>query len=482
MAYKHGVYVTEQDTSITAPVEGTAGLQVVVGTAPINLIPYNTLAAGVVNTPILAYSYKEAVASLGFSSDFESYTLCASIYAAFQVVGVAPVVFINVLDPTKHKASLTTTSLAVTDGSATLSEKGVMLSTLVLKDGTTTLVEDDDYIAEFNDDGTVLITVTKEGVTSLTVSGTKLDPSAVTAEDIVGGVNVSTGEETGMEVLRQVYPKLGMTPGIVLAPYWSKDSGVCAAMQAKATSLNGCFRTFFVADIDSSSSGATQYSKVKEQKEKQGLTSKYGCAGWLYGKVGSYLIPASALIAAELAYVDVSLGDIPYDGVDNQTVAISAACLENGTEVLLDQEQANTVNSFGVVTFLNLNGWRLWGNNNTAYPSTTDPKDRWISIRRFMNWAANTFILTYFQKVGRPISTKLIQTIVQSENIRGNSFVARGICARYEIAFLSDENATTDFIDGKITFHQYISPFPPAEDIEDIIEYDADAVTTALTA
>lgn len=31
--YKHGVYTSEQATSMTAPVTGTAGLQVVVGTA-----------------------------------------------------------------------------------------------------------------------------------------------------------------------------------------------------------------------------------------------------------------------------------------------------------------------------------------------------------------------------------------------------------------------------------------------------------------
>lgn len=34
--YKHGVYTSEQATSMTAPVTGTAGLQVVVGTAPVN--------------------------------------------------------------------------------------------------------------------------------------------------------------------------------------------------------------------------------------------------------------------------------------------------------------------------------------------------------------------------------------------------------------------------------------------------------------
>ena len=34
MAYKHGVYVRENATSLTATIAGTAGLQVVVGTAP----------------------------------------------------------------------------------------------------------------------------------------------------------------------------------------------------------------------------------------------------------------------------------------------------------------------------------------------------------------------------------------------------------------------------------------------------------------
>ena len=39
----------------------------------------------------------------------------------------------------------------------------------------------------------------------------------------------------------------------------------------------------------------------------------------------------------------------------------------------------------------------------------------------------------------------------------------------------------TDLLDGKITFHQYITPYTPAEDIEDVIEFDPDALTTALS-
>ena len=55
MAYKHGVYNTEQATSLTVPIQGSAGLQVIFGTAPIHLAKDP---AAAVNTPKLVYSYK----------------------------------------------------------------------------------------------------------------------------------------------------------------------------------------------------------------------------------------------------------------------------------------------------------------------------------------------------------------------------------------------------------------------------------------
>lgn len=70
-SYKHGVYVGEQETSLIAPVEGTAGLQVIFGTAPVNMLENP---AEAVNKPQLVYSYAEAVAAVGYVPDFERYT------------------------------------------------------------------------------------------------------------------------------------------------------------------------------------------------------------------------------------------------------------------------------------------------------------------------------------------------------------------------------------------------------------------------
>ncbi len=100
MGYRHGIYTSEIPTSITPPVNVSAGLIVAFGTSPVNQLDNPSSA---VNKPVIAYTYAEAVSKIGFSTNFEKYTLSEVIKVAFGIYGVAPVVFINVLDPAKHK-------------------------------------------------------------------------------------------------------------------------------------------------------------------------------------------------------------------------------------------------------------------------------------------------------------------------------------------------------------------------------------------
>lgn len=481
MPYKHGVYITENPTAISAPVETNAGVQIVIGTAPVNLLADP---AGAVNKPILVNTYAEAVAAVGFSKDFASYTLCDAISASFQVVGAGPLVLINVLDPAKHTTALEETTVQVNNKAALLEQTGILLNELKVKKEETPLTAGQDYTATFNDDGYVVIALLESGAgtgaTTLKVSGKRIDPDKVSEEDIVGGVDISSGAETGMEVIRQVYPKLGIVPGLLLAPRYSSKATVAAALQAKCTDINGCFKAFCIVDIDSGETGAKKYTDVKKKKEAAAVSSEYSAAVWPFAKVGDVIYAGSSMLAAALAYSDAQNDDTPNVSPSNQSVAISAACLEDGTEVYLDQQQANEVNGMGVVTWLNFNGWRAWGNNTSAYPGTTDPKDRWIGCRRFMSYAANTFVTSYFQKVDGVLNSRLIESIVDSENMRGNAFVARGVCGSYRVEYNEAENPASQLLDGHLVLHMYMSPFPPAEVIEDIIEYDASALETAM--
>ena len=480
MAYQHGVRVLEQATGVVAPIEGTAGLQVVFGTAPVNLAadPY-----AVTNKPVIAYSWSEAVSQLGYSKDYAKYTLCESMYASFKLLGVAPVIFVNVLDPKVHKKDNEAATVKVENLQAVVEVPGILLDTVkVSVSGGDDLTVDTDYILGFNDDGHLVITLLASGTgaaaTDLSVQSTSIDPPAVDADDIIGAS--ATGEEKGLEVLRQVYPKTGMTPGLIIAPGWSQNPDVGIVLAAKCEEINGYFTCEGFVDIDSSEDGCTAYTDLKEAKEDAGITSPHIMALWPCVAVGSQIFHYSAVMAALTAYIDANNDDVPSLSPSNKLVGITGTVLEDGTEVILDQVQANTVNSFGITTAINVNGWRTWGNNTAAYPATTDPKDRWFCCRRFFSWWGNSFILTYFQKVDDPMNTRLIESVVDSENIRGNAYVSAGKCAAAYIEYNEAENPVTDILNGKITFHQHLAPYVPAEDILNILEFDTDALQSAL--
>lgn len=482
MTYQHGVRVLENGTGVVAPITGTAGLQVIFGTAPINLADDPSKA---VNVPILCNSWSEAVAALGYSDDWQSYTLCQAMYASFMLFGIAPVIFVNVLDPETHKTVVSTPeAVTITALQGKLEVKGVLKSTVVVKNGQTSLTLGTDYTLDFDDAGDLVITLLATGTaaaaTSVNVTYTKLNPAGVLASNIIGGVYAATGVEDGMEVLRQVYPRFGMTPGLITAPGWSQNSDVAAVLQAKCEEINGHFRCETLIDINSGSGGCAVYTNAKTAKDSAGIASPHAAALWPCVKVGQKVMYMSALIGAMIAYIDAQNGDVPYLSPSNHALPIAGTCLADGTDVLLDQVQANVLNGAGIMTAINVNGWRSWGNNSAAYPATTDPKDRWFCCRRFFSWWGNSFIRTYQQRVDNPADFRLIESIVDSENIRGNAYVSAGKCAAARIEFIETENSVTDILNGKITFHQHLAPWVPAEDIVNTLEFDPDALVSAI--
>lgn len=479
MSNIHGIFISEEATAVTVPQECSAGIQCVIGTAPVNQLDDPSSA---VNVPILANSASEAMEALGYSTDFANYTLCQTMYATNNLYVVSPVVYINVLDPSSHSATMDTQTVEVSSLEATVEVAGILKDGLTVKNGDTTLTVDEDYTLSFDSDGYLVITLLSAGsaadATELTVDGSYLDPSLVTSEDIIGAYNTSTGAETGMEVIRQVYPLLGVVPGILLAPGWSQVAEVGLALAAKAASINGVFQAMAFLDLDTTE--AVKYTDTKTVKENSGFTSEYCMVFWPSFKVGDYIFAASAIAAARVSYLDTERDDVPSRSPSNKEIAITGTCLADGTTVTIDQDQGTTVGEYGVITAININGYRLWGNHTGAYPSSSDAKDIWIPVRRMFNWQANTFILTYFDKVDDPMNYKLIENIVDSENIRCAAYAPEHWAAA-SIEYLEADNPTTSILAGEMTFRQHIAPYTPAETINNILNYDTDALTAALT-
>ena len=474
MVYRHGIRIQENPTSIPSPVMNEAGVPVVFGTAPVNLAKDPVSA---VNKLFLCRNFAEAAAAVGYSADYGNYTLCQAMDAFFKAFGVGPVVFCNVLDPEIHKKEYAET-LDVIDGRAVSGQTGILLSGLEVRNGQTVLERDNDFVAAFNEEGYVVITVLSSGVEALNVSGSRIDPSQVTALNVAGSYDASTGKETGIELVRKVYPEFSMTPSLLLAPGWSKDPIVGLALAEKCADINGMFKCECVVDIDTQK--ATKYTDVGDVKLENGYAHKHMVCVWPKVRYAGKDMAFSAVYAALASYSDYNNDNVPNLSPSNMAIKVSAAVLEDGAEVSLDQSQANELNAVGVVTALNMNGFKAWGNNTAAFPDTRDPKDRWISCRRFFSWWGNSFITTYMDKVDSPSNYRLIESIVDSENVRANSLVSMGKCAGLRMVYSKDDNPVGNVVDGKVVFRQYLAPYTPAEDILNILEFDPAMIETAL--
>jgi len=476
MAYQHGIRIQENPTSVPTPVYNEAGVPVIFGTAPVNLA---SDPANATNKLFLCNSFAEAKSAVGYSTDYEKYTLCQAMDAFFKAFGVAPIVICNVLDPAIHREAYEEV-VAITNEQATVTAEGVILSSITVESDGASLTSGKDYTLEFNNDGFLVATVLADGLTSLTFKGYKLAPANVTASDVIGSYDANTGEETGLELVRSVYPTFGLVPNLLLAPGWSHKVDVGLSLQEKCANINGVFKCECVVDIDSSEAGATKYTDVEKVKIENAITSKHAIAVWPMVKYAGRKMYYSAIYAAMAVHTDFENGSVPNLSPSNRPINISATVLADGTEVNLDTLQANELCAVGVVTAVNFEVFKAWGNNTAAYPGNTDPKDRWICCRRFFSWWGNSFITTYFNKVDNPANYRLIESIIDSENVRGNSLVSQGKCAGIKMVFSREDNPIGNVIDGKIVFRQYLAPYTPAEDILNILEFDPSMIETAL--
>ncbi|MGL0908489.1 phage tail sheath family protein, partial [Faecalibacterium wellingii] len=165
----------------------------------------------------------------------------------------------------------------------------------------------------------------------------------------------------------------------------------------------------------------------------------------------------------------------------NKTVHIDGLCDDDGNTINLTYNQALVVDAAGICTFLNfMGGWTAWGNHTACYPKSTDVKDYFIPLSRMFDYVSNTLIKTFWSKLDKPMNRRLIDTILDSATIWLNGLVGAGYLLGARVEMLENENPLTSLMAGKIKLHVYMTPPSPAQEIDFVLEYDADYVTSAL--
>ena len=408
--YQHGVYTGESATRITPSRTVDPNLPVVIGTAPLDKLAEGSTLY--INEPRLYYSQTEFVAEMGWYDDDDQNPLAK--YTLCEAVEV--------------------------------------------------------YFNQYGGAPLVVINVFDPAKHQ---SEGQPDPLQVTSVDIIGGVDSSTLTKTGLELISEVFPRFRLVPGCILCPKFSEDPGVAVMMAAKTTGINTLFRCIALADI--SPDEVENYTQAPGYKNQNNLsdTSLICCypRGFLNGKVYHLSTHQVGIQAVE----DDNGGGTPYISPSNKNINITRAVGKGGKEIWMGLDECNYLNGEGIVTVSNFDGgWKLWGNRTSVYPSNTDPKDSFISVRRMMNWLQNTFILTNFSKVDNPLNRRQIQSILDSENIRLDGLTSQEKIQGGRVEFLGEYNPTTDLLDGMARFRHSVGFAVPNRVIESIFEFDPD--------
>jgi phage tail sheath protein FI len=196
------------------------------------------------------------------------------------------------------------------------------------------------------------------------------------------------------------------------------------------------------------------------------------------GRLGDVLYHLSTLIAARCMTTDADNTGTPCESPSNKRLPIDGIALADGTEVVLDDVAANSLNDQGITTAINSSGWRAWGNRTAAYPASTDPADTFINFARMRVWNTGVLVLSHKQKVDNNLNRRQIESVVDSENIRLNGLAASGKLLGGRVEFREENNPVTNLLDGQAVYSFLWSPPPPMQGITFNVEVDTSYLAT----
>lgn len=483
---KLGVHVYEKATSVQTPKVATVGIPFVVGTAPVQ----SAAKPAKSNVPVLVTSWDEAVEKLGFSYDWESYTLCEFMYSHLQLFGAQPVIFCNINDPASMKREEAAADYTVADHRVAVSVDAIADTIKVsVAEGageaatTRALERDTDYSILYDRDDTdtyvCIVELLEDGsaydAETVSVAYSAADPKTATVADVVDGVAQVDACLTAV----------GLVPDLIAAPGWSHNTVVAAVMATKAAAINGLFKGKAVIDADSGEDGVTEYSQISGYKNKNNFVDVDQILCWPMVQLGDYRFHLSTQLCGLMATVDAGNRGIPYESPSNKNLKMDACVLADGTPVNLTWNQVDLIaGSWGVVTAVNFldSGWVAKGNYTACYPGNTDVKDQFIPVSRMFDFIGNTLIRTFWSKLDKPMTPALRDSILQTCNIWLGGLTGGGYLYGARAEMLAEENPLTSLLDGIITLHIYNAPPVPAQEIDFILEYDVSYMETALAA
>lgn len=471
---QHGINAYRDKSTAVSVLTAAVGISFFIGAWPCHM------GKGYTGKPQLATSFEEARQLGGYSTEWRTedgkpkWSLCQAAYSQFMLFGMSPAIFYNVYDPAKHKKAVTEAEYPVEDHTVKLPIDAINNSSLIVKNSEDSLVKDTDYAVYYTEDAfciELLEGSAAYSASALTIAYDSADTTLITATDI----------ETAVEAVEKCRSVVGIVPDLLCAPGWSSLPAVAAVMAAKAPSINGMYRAKAVVDIDTSATGAPDYTNVYSYKNDNGYTSEDMIVCWPMVKKDDMIFDLSTIVCGLIAAVDSGNDNCPYESPSNKSVPITGAVNIKGDEITITSPNADVLSvTDGVVTVLNDGGWVLWGNYLGCYPKEDDVSKMYICTSRVQDWLCNRFLDTYKQYVDKPLTPIRRDAIVNSYNAWLNGLTADGKLCGGEVTYIPEYNDANELIGGKIRLNATTASPVPMQRIDVHVSYSVELLEASL--
>lgn len=468
MAYKHGAYGEFTSTRVTNAKQSDV-VVAYIGTAPINLIR-DYAEKDLVNMPIKVANMSDTQSKLGYSENWEAFTLCEAFAEHFDntVGNVGPIYVVNVLDPATHKAAeKTTKDLSFVNQRAEFESSDIILDTFAIADK----AEGEDYSLEYNfAKGTVVVKLLNAADdATLKCSFDTVDVDAVEDDDIIGQTT-EDGQYTGLHALKLIYQLYNAVLNMLAAPGWSHIPAIYKAMVSIVQKLNGHWDGFVNADIplvDAEGEAINTIEKALAWKEANGYTSEFSKVYWPMVKDGNgRVFHLSTAGQATMLRVDLSHDGVPFESPSNKEIMATAQHFGEGSKNKgFDQQTGNSLNEKGVTTACFWGGqWVLWGPHTAAfvYNGGMDSRAIFDVNIRMLEYITNSFQLDHGTKIDQPMTPQDRDVILNEEKQKLDTLTGIGaLIGTPSVDFLETENSATDMMNGDFVWNFSVTNTPP---------------------
>lgn len=461
MPYKHGTYGEFAD-SVSRPSTQASTVAVYIGTAPVNLIRgYKDY----VNAPVYLADFNAVKRYMGYSDDWQSFTLCEAFKAHFNnsAGNVGPIVAINVLDPATHKKSMETTKqLTFTNGRAVIDGDKIVLDTLVLAEKAEGADFTVDY--DFTKKQTIITDIGDEPMTTIQATYSEIDTANINEETIIGGVT-SAGVYTGLGCLGLIYPELNLIPNVIAAPGWSDKKTVYEEMIVAASKINGHWDAFVVADMPLDTVQTIEAAIT--WKKTNGYTSERSKVCWPQGvTTAGDIFHLSTATVWQMLITDATHNGVPMESPSNKVAFIAKQYFgDSSTNRGFDQTRANELNAAGITTAVFWGGrWVLWGPHTAAYEygAVTDNRVIFDNSLRMMMYISNSFQQEWGTAIDEPMTRAMADTIKNREQEKADALAAIGaLIGTPVVTFDEAANSTAELVEGNFVWGFDGTPTPP---------------------